>query len=114
MSFESAKVPLLDILENIVRAETFVKDIDFEQFLEEPIYAYAVIRALEIISEASRKLPEDMKEKYPEIPWKQIAGSGNIFRHDYEDVLEKIVWSTVKDALGPLEAIVRKELENLD
>lgn len=79
MSFKDAKAPLLDILDNIVRAKSFVKDIDYETFLEQPLYSYAVIRALEIISEASRRLPEDLKDKYSDIPWKQIAGSGNIF-----------------------------------
>ena len=57
------------------------------------------------------ELPEDLKERYAHIPWKQIAGSGNIFRHDYEDVLERIVWDTVHTALDPLEDVVKKELE---
>jgi uncharacterized protein with HEPN domain len=69
---------------------------------------------LEIISEASRKLPEEIKGKYPDIPWKQIAGSGNIYRRDYEDVLERIVWETIHTALESLEKAVRKELEDLD
>lgn len=114
MPFKNAQAPLIDILENIARAKAFVKGVDFNKFTEEPIYCYAVIRALEIISEASRKLPEEIKGKYPEIPWKQIAGSGNIYRHDYEDVLERIVWETVHNALGPLEVAVKKELNDLN
>jgi len=114
MPFEDAKAPLLDILENIARAKAFVEGIDFETFTNEPIYSYAVIRALEIISEASRKLPEALKETYSEIPWQQIAGSGNIYRHDYEDVLERIVWETVHSGLADLEKAVKKELEDLD
>lgn len=114
MPFKDAKAPLLDILENIVRAKAFVKDIDFEIFRSEPLYFYACIRALEIISEASRRLPEELKEKYPDIPWKQIAGSGNIYRHDYEDVLERLVWETVLSALGPLEKVVKTELDQLN
>ena len=113
MPFNDAKAPLLDILENIARAKAFVKDIDFKTFTEEPIYSYAVIRALEIISEASRKLPAELKDRYPDIPWKQIAGSGNIYRHDYEDVLERIVWETVHNALGPLMDAVKTELDRL-
>ena len=111
MSFKDVRAPLMDILDNIVRAKSFVQGVSFAQFVENPLYSYAVIRALEIISEASRKLPEDLKERYAHIPWKQIAGSGNIFRHDYEDVLERIVWDTVHTALDPLEDVVKKELE---
>jgi len=111
MPFKDAEAPLIDILENISRARAFVKDIDFETFTGNPIYCYAVVRALEIISEASRKLPDEIKDKYPDIPWKQIAGSGNIYRHDYEDVLERIVWETVQNALDDLEDAVRQELQ---
>lgn len=114
MPFRDVEAPLLDILENIARAKSFVKDIDFETFSCEPVYFYAVVRALEIISEASRRLPEELKEKYPDIPWKQIAGSGNIYRHDYEDVLERLVWETVHNALGPLDQAVRLELNILN
>lgn len=114
MPFKDDDVPLLDILENIARAKTFVKGLDFETFAANALYSYAVVRALEIISEASRKLSEGMKDRHPGIPWKQIAGSGNIYRHDYEDVLERIVWDTVHDALDPLEAVVRKELERFE
>jgi uncharacterized protein with HEPN domain len=110
MPFNDVRAPLLDILENIVRARSFVAGITFEVFAENPLYSYAAVRALEIISEASRKLPEELKAKYPSIPWRQIAGSGNIYRHDYEDVLERIVWQTVHTALDPLEAAVRQEL----
>lgn len=113
MPFEDARAPLLDILENIARAGSFVKGIDFETFTENALYSYATIRALEIISEASRKLPADLKARHPEIPWKQVAGSGNIYRHSYEDVLERVVWDTVHKALGPLEKAVREELDKL-
>lgn len=111
MPFENDHAPLLDIFENIARAKSFVKDIDYKSFSESPLHSYAVVRALEIISEASRRLSDDLKGRHPHIPWKQIAGSGNIFRHDYEDVLEKIVWDTVHGALSPLEDVVNKELE---
>ena len=113
MSFKSARAPLLDMLDNIAKARAFVKDIDFVDFQENALYVYAVTRALEIISEASRRLPDDLKDRHPSIPWKQIAGSGNIYRHDYEDVLERIVWHTVHHALGPLEAAVLQELDGL-
>jgi uncharacterized protein with HEPN domain len=63
---------------------------------------YAVTRCLEIISEASRRLPDDLKARHPAIGWKQMAGAGNVYRHDYEDVAAEFVWETVQRALPPL------------
>jgi uncharacterized protein with HEPN domain len=93
---------LEDIRENIVRAFLFVDGLDLEQFLSDLKSFYAATRCLEIISEASRRLSSSLKERYPDIPWKDIAGSGNIYRHNYKNVLERRVWRTIHDALPPL------------
>jgi uncharacterized protein with HEPN domain len=74
---------------------------------------YAVIRCLEIISEASRRLPTDLKARYPSIAWKEMAGAGNIYRHEYEDVAAKLVWDTVQLALPPLRDVVASEIARL-
>ncbi len=71
---------------------------------------YAVTRALEIISEASRRLSSNLKARHPAVPWKDMAGAGSIYRHDYEDVSEQRVWRTVHEALPALLAIVEAEL----
>jgi uncharacterized protein with HEPN domain len=75
---------------------------------------YAVTRYLEIISEASRRLPAEIKARYPSIAWKDMAGAGNIYRHDYEDVAAKLVWDTVQLALPPLRDVVARELAALE
>jgi uncharacterized protein with HEPN domain len=72
---------------------------------------YAVTRCLEIISEASRRLPDDLKARHPAIGWKQMAGAGNVYRHDYEDVAAEFVWETVQRALPPLRAVIEVELK---
>jgi uncharacterized protein with HEPN domain len=72
---------------------------------------YAATRWLEIISEASRRLPSAFKERFPEIPWKQVAGSGNIYRHSYENVQERRIWATIHEALPALRAVVDGELD---
>lgn len=72
---------------------------------------FAVVRALEIISEASRRLPSDMKSRMTGIPWDKIAGAGNVFRHAYEDVDPELVWNVVKYELDALSAAVNRELE---
>jgi uncharacterized protein with HEPN domain len=69
-----------------------------------------VERGIEIISEASRRLPEDLKARHPEIPWPKVAGIGNVLRHDYEDVAAPVMWKLVHDDLPALEAVCRGEL----
>ena len=105
---------LNDILFNIELAESFMSGLDYEAFHSDRLRVYAVIRCLEIISEASRRLPEDLKVKYPSIEWKEMAAAGNIYRHEYEDVAERRVWSTVQHALPPLRAVVESELKARD
>jgi uncharacterized protein with HEPN domain len=80
----------------------------------DPRTVYAVTRCLEIISEASRRLPDDLKARYPSIAWRDMAGAGNIYRHDYEDVAAQHVWDAVQIDLPPLRAAIAQELAALD
>ena len=107
MPFSRSLEPLTDILDNIELARS-------EEFCSDRRTVYAVTRCLEIISEASRRLTADVKKRHPNIPWTDIAGAGNIYRHDYEDLLEQIVWQTVRHGLEPLRAAVETELRILD
>jgi len=106
MLSDSDRDALEDIYDNIVRAERFIEGMSLDQFLLDDKSFYAVTRCLEIISEASRRLSPKLKESFPEIPWKDVAGSGNIYRHNYESVLEHRVWVTVKGALPTLLRVV--------
>jgi uncharacterized protein with HEPN domain len=72
-----------------------------------------VTRCLEIISEASRRLPDDLKARHVAIPWKQMAGAGNVYRHDYEDVAARYVWETVQQDLPPLRDVIAREIDTL-
>lgn len=110
MPSKSAYGPLCDIQHNIELARVFVADLSFEQFRNDLRTMYAVTRCLEIISEASRRLPDDLKSRHPHLPWADIAGAGNVYRHDYEDVLERIVWHTVQHSLEALRVVVEEEL----
>ena len=75
---------------------------------------YAVTRCLEIISEASRRLPDDLKARHLSIAWRDMAGAGNIYRHDYEDVAAEHVWDAVQIDLPPLRAVTAQELAAVD
>ncbi|MDW6020724.1 HepT-like ribonuclease domain-containing protein [Mesorhizobium sp. BAC0120] len=100
---------LAAIAYNVRLAHRFVEGMSFEAFAEDERTLYAVTRCLEIISEASRRLPSDLKARHPNVPWAQIAGAGNIYRHDYEDVLARILWITVREQLDALEHAVAQE-----
>ena len=75
------------------------------------MHFYAVTRALEIVSEASRRMPDSFRQKHALLPWKQIMGIGNVLRHDYDNVVETIVWETVHTYLAPLLAVAVAEIE---
>jgi len=75
---------LLDIFENISLAEQFTAGVQYQDFRDDRRTVYAVIRCLEIVSEASRRLPAAIKERHPQIPWRDVAAAGNIYRHQYE------------------------------
>lgn len=101
---------LRDIEHHIDLATHFVEGFDPQRFHDDARTIYAVTRCLEIISEASRRLPESVKLRHPSIPWKQMAGAGNVYRHDYEDVAARYVWDTVQLALPTLRPIIAQEL----
>jgi uncharacterized protein with HEPN domain len=101
---------LRDILFHIDLATEFVAGFDRDTFKNDLRTLYAVTRCLEIISEASRRLPDDLKMRHPAIAWKQMAGAGNVYRHDYEDVAAQFVWDTVQRALPSLREVVELEL----
>jgi uncharacterized protein with HEPN domain len=101
MPSEAAAGPLRDMEYHIDLAAQFVSGLGYEAFMQDTRTVYAVTRCLEIISEASRRLPTDVKARHPSIAWKDIAGAGNVYRHDYEDVAARLVWDTVQLALPP-------------
>jgi uncharacterized protein with HEPN domain len=104
---------LRDILHHIELAANFSAGVDRAAFRRDIKTVYAVTRCLEIISEASRRLPDDLKARHASIGWKQMAGAGNVYRHDYEDVAAEFVWETVQRALPPLRAAIVAELKRV-
>ena len=73
----------------------------------------AVVRALEIVSEASRRLPREIQGQHPEIDWAAVAAAGNVYRHEYDGVDEKLIWHTIQHDLRALRAVAAAELERL-
>lgn len=113
MPSERVAKALLDIKDNIVLARGWTAEISPAAFGEERIVFYAVTRCLEIISEASRRLPADLRHRHPHIPWRDIGDAGNVYRHAYDGVQERIVLETVRGALPHLEAAIDEEIAAL-
>ena len=105
----SERALLIDIRDNIRLAQSFTAGWSFEQFDANVEKLYAVTRCLEIISEASRGIGSDLKQRHPHLLWADIAGAGNIYRHSYERISTDIVWGTVQ-LLAPLLVAVEAEL----
>jgi uncharacterized protein with HEPN domain len=101
---------LEDILHHISLAQSFIAGVSEKAFPDDLLRLYAVTRCLEIISEASRRLPDELKARHPSIAWKEMAAAGNVYRHEYDGVAARRVWHTVELALPPLKAVVETKL----
>jgi uncharacterized protein with HEPN domain len=86
MPSERQTAALREILRNIALAEQFAHGHSFETLQGDEKTLYAVVRSLEIISEASRRISDDVKARHSRIEWREMAAAGNIYRHNYEDV----------------------------
>lgn len=92
-----------DMLDAIEGTKAAVSGKSFEDFRNDWLLRHGVQRALEIISEAARQLPDDLTSDYPAIPWSEIRGIGNILRHEYHNVSDRIVWNAVTQHFDRLE-----------
>ena len=110
MAERSAAPRLHDIIEAIdhIRSETAGATV--EEFEADWRRRWLVERGIEIISEASRHLPDEMKARHPGIPWRKVAGVGNVLRHEYESIAPEVLWSVVHDDLPSLDTVCRDEL----
>ena len=114
MPFEREQGAVRDILRHIDLAERFTHGHTFESFQRDELHLYAVTGCLEVISEASRRLSDELKARHPGIAWKNMAGAGNVYRHDYQDVAALRIWDAVQFALPPLRKVMELELAGED
>ena len=105
----------LDFLEDIrsaaLRAQRFIGGMSRAGFEADEKTAYAVVRALEIIGEASKRIPQDLRDKSPEIPWRSMSGIRDKLIHDYVSVNLEIVWNTVMKDLPTLVPQIERLIE---
>jgi len=114
MAKRRAPLALYHIRDAIVDFLTIVGDATVEQIAADKARRYAAERCIEIISEASRRIPARWKQEHPDVPWKQVAGIGNVMRHNYEDVNLDIIIGLRGKRLTELLAAVTSLLETHD
>jgi len=108
---KDVRIFIQDILESIQKIEEYTHGMSREEFYRASQVQDAVIRRLEIIGEAAKNIPEDFRNKHPEIRWKQIAGMRDILIHGYFNVNLERVWVVVKKDLPDLQQKMSKILE---
>ena len=104
-------VYLKHILDSIEKIESYVSEVDHDEFLENSMVQDAVIRQLEIIGEAAKRISESERTKEPDIPWNSIAGMRDKLIHNYFGVDISTVWKTVEEDINPLKQAVQRMLK---
>jgi uncharacterized protein with HEPN domain len=113
MSSKNPAQRLRDIVDNIDAIEAFTVELDRAAFTRDRKTVCAVVRALEIISEASRRLPAELMDRHPGIDWVAIAAAGNVYRHEYEAVDEALIWHTVRHDLAEPRGVAAAEFDRM-
>ena len=114
MRARSPIAALMDIVDAIDRVREALRQTTAEQFEKDWKLQWIVERGVEIVSEASRRLPDDFKVSHPEIPWRKVAGVGNVLRHDYNEIASSIIWNVAQSELDLLYSACCSEMERLE
>ncbi len=104
-------VALEDIVTAIAKIESYCGDMTLEAFHSDPKTQDAVVRNLEIIGEAVKRVPEEIRTKYSQVSWRPAAAMRDFLIHDYPEVDIEAVWSTITRDLAPLKTEVQKIIQ---
>ncbi|MBN4049264.1 DUF86 domain-containing protein [archaeon AH-315-M20] len=102
-----------DIIDSIKETGEFTKGLSFKDFKQDKKTVNAVIRSLEIMGEASKKIPDSIRRKHAGVPWKEMAGIRDKLIHEYHGVDLEIIWKVIKEELPPVKPLILKLLKEL-
>lgn len=98
-----------DIKESTEKILTATKNVTEQEFIENIVLQSAIIRWLEVIGEAAKYVPQEIKDKYPQVPWKEMAAMRDVAIHDYADLIPEDIWKTIVNDIPEL----KKEIEKI-
>ncbi len=110
----SSALYIKDILESMGLIEQFIEGMELEDFKEDIKTSDAVIKRFENIGEATKHVPEEIKTKYPDIPWKEMAGMRDKLVHFYFGVKHELVWTAIKNRFPAIKPLIKNLINDLE
>lgn len=114
MKKRSCRIFIEDILEAMDKIGRYIKDLSYETFAKNEMIVDAVLRNLEVLGEAARNIPEEIREKHPDIPWRRMIGLRNIAIHEYFGVDLSIIWEIITRNLPETKPMITEILKEFD
>jgi uncharacterized protein with HEPN domain len=104
---------LQDIIDSINDIEAFTSGMDFESFMKDKKTVNAVVRSIEVVGEATKRIPKSIRDKHPAVPWRKMAGMRDKLIHEYFGVDLEILWKTTKEDIPSLKSAIQDVLKCL-
>ena len=114
MSVRDPRVTLRQLVDFIEEAQTLVASRTLEEVASDPVRLRAFERVMELVGECAKRVPLELREKYPAVPWRQITGMRDVISHAYEDLAYEILWSAAEKDFPKLRAEVQRMLAELE
>jgi uncharacterized protein with HEPN domain len=103
---------LADIIQSMNEVEEFTRGLTYESFMKDRKTINAVIRSLEVMGEASKRIPDEVRAKHSEIPWKRMAGMRDKLIHEYTGVDLETVWDVIQEEIPPIRPLLEELRDN--
>jgi uncharacterized protein with HEPN domain len=108
VSERSYRLYVNDILESIKKIESYIADLSYDDFIKNDLIRDAVLRNLEVIGEAAKSIPDEVREEYSDIPWRRIIGLRNIVIHEYFGVDFENIWKIIKENIPEVKPYIEQ------